>query len=467
MTSSTSFNVNYNNKNLVQPSNTSCLLHLPHDVLRIITRYIPSESSDLKSAIRAVEFSRVCAYTHLLTHENEEIENLLEDEGKFVPLVKFLRGSLQGGGTVIDEYYAMRLHLDTNDADALLAKIASLFEDYLRDHPGPGSNVEALEAFKTELRTFLDQEPNNKKDLFKVFYAIFKRAFKSCVENGDFYVNNPFAHCAGIASNLLGSEPSEQRAFLQKIHRDMIDEYTKMFPLEDLTIDRYNHISKQLLRFFAPSHPPQFHEFQLRQALQRRYDKSIFEALSQEWANPGEKLHVVKDTLRAIRSAELANVKAEIDALCGDYFNGAIDAEYRTMVSAEKAMHAAKAEYFESVEGQIALLVTTQNPNLIEQGHQRVNALFQKLAAAMVEYKSHRERFEGLNARLAELAVWTNDVMTGGRKIELEAGLKEEKLTADAYLECQKISGFYALLAQPIDENNKDEAYELMHNLIG
>ncbi len=477
MSSFINCDVNYSNKNVAQPIDASNLLHLPQDVLKIITRNVAAgESSDMKSAIRAVEFGRVCANTHKLTHEDEQIETLLYDEKKFSPLVNFLEGSF-GKSVGVDDLYRMRLLLEENDTATLQVKVENLFEDYLRDHPGL-DREEAVEAFEAELKTFLDQEPNNnKKDLFKVFYAVFKKSFLGFIwneiSNGlieeitphSFKVAEMYENCVENASRMIASEPAELSGFLQKVHAKMIETYAKQ-PLEQLTIEKYLDLSRTFLKIFVPSHP-QFHELHLRQALQHHHDKAEFETLRQKFVNPGlEQLHSMKEFLKVIRSAELKNVTAEIHAFCGDYFNGSIDAVYRRMVSAEKNMLEARAEYFESIEGQIALLNTTQDPDLIEKGHQRVNTLFQKHTAALEEYQNHRIVFRKYNERLAELAVWTNGVMTGGRKVELEAGLQEKKLTEDAYLECQKISEFYALLAQPIDENNKDEAYELIHNLI-
>lgn len=441
--------INYSGRDLTQGFVPN-LFKLPQEVLRLIAHQVAQEPSALKSAIRTVEFGRVCFYTHWLTHEDEELDALIRGENKFAPLVGFLKKYLQSTpSTSVEDFYIMRTILDEKDEDSAQLKARDLFGVYFKNHPGV--ETEVFVNFKTERMNFMDEPANdNRKDLFKVFYTIFNKTFE--VLKKEQRELPTFKFCVEKAGAVISADPAELQAFLLKIHRDMINGYAK-HPLKELTIEKYNEILKEFLKLFVPSQA-QFHELHLRKAICLFHDKVEFETISQEYANPGQEfLFAIKAKLEAERSEELKVVQHKIHWLCGDHFNGAINAVYWRMQNREAEMQQLKSTYNSGLMAQVQAPVSVSET--IIKNQKNIDSLFQ---ITLDLCQQDRKCFDDLKTQLSD---------TSGRKVDLEAGLTEEKLAVDAYLECQKISAFYTELGKPIDENNRDEAYELLHNLIG
>ncbi len=457
--------INYSTKNLTQyspESNAPNLLHLPQELLQVIMNKVADEPSHILSAIRAVEFGRVCAYTHKLTHEDIDVHTLIGDEKKFTPFVELLSFKLP---QIVYQDEAdiclvlLRYIFEARDFDSQNS-FNDLLEDFERDHP----NVENLyQEFTAHMKAYYEKEPKYKVDLFKVYYTFFK---KSVVEifgkeyakcSGNFY---DFARFAGNGSRIIGSDSSEKQEFSGKIHTDIIDQFAGK-PIEEISIDEYKYLSSELPLWFTRT-PQETHELFLRQAILRFHNKDEIEAIRDKYANPSEELLTsIKIELKDERTESLMNVDEQINYLCGGNFNGAIDAAYRLMRMREQKLNTVKSVY------QSALMAQSQEkPNPLSNGQIFINGTFETYKDKLKKFEEARNEFEDLKAELAQYAVWTNGVISGGKKFELEAGLQEEKLTTDARAICKKNSEFYEQLGQPINEENKSELYKQLNKII-
>jgi hypothetical protein len=451
--------VDYSTKNLTQPSN---LLHLPQDVLQVIMHKVADEHSPMKSAIRAVEFGRVCTYTHMLTQVDADIDALINDEKKFQPFGEFLFSIIRG---ILDQneadfcLHVFRYFFETKDYESAKKAIKDLFEDFERDHPGVEDLVQEIIA---QMKAYCEKEPEYKKDLFKIYYTIFKKSvaeifgkpYEECVEKFDRFV--PFV---AKACKVIDSDPSEVREFSRKILRDVVDQFADK-PLHDISIDAYKYFVSELCNWFNRI-PQEIHELFLRQAILTHHDKEEIEAIRDKYAKPSHELLIwIKSELKEKRTEAFRLVEGQIHYLCGDNFNGAIDEAYRSMRAEEPRLNHAKSAY------QSALMAQSQENSDLTNGQTHVNETFETYKKGLQQFEKKRHEFEKHKAQLAQLAVWTNGVITSGKKFDLEAGLQEEKLTADARSFCQKNSEFYSQLAKPIDEDNHEDLYKQLHKII-
>ncbi len=421
--------VNLSNKNLTQynfNNNQNTLLQMPLDVLNVIMCNVCDEPSAMKSAIRALEFGRVSALTHLLTHANPEIDSLIHDERKFLPLVNCLAKKLN------------------RDADPL-----GVVSDF-----GPGDVGEMVGLLNLAQEEYVN-------DLPKIFYTIFKRSVESISskEYLEFAGDDNWAFL-GLGAKIL--RVWDDQDFAEKIHHDLIKSFVSK-PVENLTLEAYNDFVKTLNTAYGRV-SPQDNERILRQAIYSTYEKEQLDALKEKYENPsGELLATTEENLRDKRNQRKIDIDMEIRRLCGDNFNGTIDNAYRAMQAAEAEKVQAKTAYIANSQG---FTVDMNDTEFASRGC-GMQDLFSKYIQKLGEYGEAREAFDTRKARLDTLAVWREGVITGGAILDIQAELREEKLAAYAQSICKKASGFYAQLSRPIDEDNKDELYEQLHEIIG
>jgi hypothetical protein len=310
--------VKLSNKNLTQynfNNNQNTLLQLPLDVLNVIMCNVCDEPSAMKSAIRAVEFGRVSALTHQLTHANGEIDNLIHNERKFLPLVNCLAKKLKP------------------DPDPI-----GVVSDF-----GPGDVGEMVGLLNLAQEEYVN-------DLPKIFYTIFKRSVES-ISSKEYL---KFAGDDNWAFLGLGAKIFRvwgDQDFAGKIHHDLIKSFVSK-PVENLNMESYKDFVSTLNTAYGFI-SPQDNELFLRQGICSTCEKKQLDALKEKYGNPTEELlAITKENLRDKRNQRKDEIDKQIRQLCGDNFNGAIDGAYRAMQEAEAEKVQAKAAYIAAIRSQ-------------------------------------------------------------------------------------------------------------------
>src|SRR5580704_14308855 len=131
--------VDYSNKDLIQHSlnqHEFTLIQMPDDVINVIMHKVSDYPSVLKSAMRAVEFGRVSARIHLLTHEDADTHALIHNEKKFDVLTEFLEEKLKEGKVEESDPYEMRYVFRDKDVKTAESHFQDFIEDLTKNHPG-------------------------------------------------------------------------------------------------------------------------------------------------------------------------------------------------------------------------------------------------------------------------------------------------------------------------------------------
>ena len=441
MTIRSNCSINFENRGLTQSSsvdNNSNLLSLPPEVIQLIAREVSNEPSKIKSAIRAVELGRTCICFHQLTHDDDRIDALIHSEEKFNLFFGFVNQCETTFGDENTVFTRMSLAIEENSFESYRKRHDDMFQDYLRDSPGLDEQ-EAREKFVYEIKIY----GGRNEDLPKIFYTIFRKA----ICGGEHLTDEAYVEKAKDMANEIDVNPSLREDFLQKIYRDMAKRCVNNFLAPKRSLGEYN-------ASYAHYHN------ETTDALCNSFSKISWQRHEQNLRDGYENLHkeifpFIKESLRKERADELTRVKDTIHWLCGNNFNGEIDTAYRRTRDAEIEMNNAKAAYKIELQKQVESISTSQERDVISNNQMRINDVYNDYAEKLSNHEeSHCSLWE-LKHQLMELAVWTNGVITGGRKVELEAILgdpEEKQLTADALVLSEKISEFYAGLSNPINE---------------
>ncbi len=456
--------LNYSNKDLTQcggDCNKLSLLTLPQEIFNRIMEEVCNETSPMKGAIYAVNFGRVSLLTYAVTYEVRKVYALIQDETKFGPFMKVLSFNLNPNNGMLHDLGLATLKnlLDDKDLETSQERGKDLCADFVVDHPGLDDDKIQDEFHKQYIAYYKNK---NVRETFSVYTAIFMKTMETWGLEPD---NRDFLAAAKFASDIIASDPEFQQEFGGKIYK-IVGNCIAQKPLTDLTISEYNRYINLLSGFF-PETPQQEHENALRQGLRKFHDTSQFDALIEKYSNPSDELlEKGINLLRNARIMALQNVEREIDMLCGNNMDGEIHQAYVAMQKTEVEMHHFKQSYIHALNRHINEVAYGPIEGMRE-GKMCTDEVFQMCMDAIKEHQDAKNKYQSLNERLAELAVWTNGVMTGGMRIEIKAHLEKDKLLADAKSECKTVSEFYTQLKRPIGDINKNVLFYELHKIIG
>jgi hypothetical protein len=433
---------NFSTNNLTQDEpGTLGLLQLPEDILRLITKEVVAGSTPLGAAINAVELGRVSVLTHLLTHDRN-VASIINNKEKFDPAVIKILQRLQ-----VQLNYALFMNI----SDPFVNIHSKLF--------GPGAVFENLE----EPIKFIE----NDQDLNKVLHAI-------CIRIAELHTISPnsdeflalgviaFRMCA-LADTQLADHLGEQ------LFSDVINAYAQQ-PIEEITIDSYKDKIRKIMIHWLFGHSV----FQLaraglklRQAILNVHGAALT-AIGNEFSGvANDRFLPIKDDLRNARIGERNEIEKKLAHLCGpNSFNGAIHYAFETQMCAERHKNVCKSEYVFELKKGLNPSEQKYDYLVIEQG-KKVEAAFKAYTESYEYHQRMSIKHDSLVAELAWLAVWKDGKLCGGKKMEIEIALQDEKLSTDAEERCKKIGHFYHQLALPIDEDNQFELHQKLHEIIG
>jgi hypothetical protein len=409
------------NRDLTQGRNAP-LLQLPKEILELILQRIVSEPFPFQPSIHAIEFGRVCILTHLMTH-HEDIQAIINREDKF-----------DNGAT---EMYQLTHSTARSFPRALmgLPERAVIYPLYA-----------------------IDKDTRN--DALKVCFAVFKiMAQKHSIKLG----SNEYLSCAGRVSEYFEGAGQSAQAFGENIFKVTLESYAKN-PIQDITIESYKAEVARLHQAFA-NISLQDLEAELRRAIFCVHDQGLI-VLRNEYRS-GQHVPAAKYDLRERRISVRDSIDAELRILCGpNGSNGFIDHAYRRMSSAEIAMQEDKVAYTVALKESVSIAESGNGHDPVMLSFNHVSNAYYKYIHSHSHYTGEYDKHQALVAKLAGFAIWTNGVLTGGQKAEIEANLQDEQLSQDARAICQKKGDFYHQLSREINEENKAELYDDLHAII-
>ncbi len=189
--------LNYSNKDLTK---NIAALPLPEEIFRKIMFYVCDETSRMKGAIYAVNFGRVSLLTHKMTHDENDIDELIHDEMKFEPLLctfNFIMHEVSVINYETDEEedlldirlsdryeILLLMALEANDVDSADRMLVGLTHKLSAEHPGlydgdDNDKIDQVEAAYYAL-TRPEYEKNNLRELLCIYKAVFIRTMKNC-----------------------------------------------------------------------------------------------------------------------------------------------------------------------------------------------------------------------------------------------------------------------------------------------
>ncbi|MGC1878605.1 MAG: hypothetical protein WA347_04585 [Rhabdochlamydiaceae bacterium] len=417
------------------------LLQLPNEILRLITQEVVAGSTPLGAAISAVELGRVSVLTHLITHDTN-FASIINNKEKFDP-------------TVIQNLQQLRVFLDDERQNYGDPRLDSFYNKLFGPDAVFKNLGEPLKILGEPLKII-----ESEQDIFKVVHAIFIRIAElhTISPNSDeFLILGAFV--------AVRNEAELVEHFTEQVLSDVSNAYAQQ-PIEKITINSYKDKIKKIAQFL-PSVTSGQCEFILRQAILNVHGAALT-AIGNEFSGvANDRFLPIKDDLRNARMQERNEIEKKLAHLCGpNSFNGAIHDAFQDKMHAEMQKNACKSEYFSQLEKGLNPSEQKYDYLVIEQG-KKVEAAFKAYTESYEYHQRKSIKHDSLVAELAWLAVWKDGKLCGGKKMEIEIALQDEKLSTDAEERCKKIGQFYHQLALPIDEDNQFELYHKLHEIIG
>jgi hypothetical protein len=386
----------WDEKDLTQSNvKENLLFQLPGEVIWEILSHFIKEKSELKGAIRAVDFGRVSVYTHMLTHENPCAQLYLNDVTKFDS--------------------ALEAVVDTRDeqmCDQIVSK-AMFNEDFSQENG----------VYRA-----------------RIIHAIFKRLINVRTNCEYFrYADQKrinFLTTAWIFATYLGTDHSAEMAFKCRTCQDAVKNFAEQ-ALKNITIQEFKKTTYDLAEYSIVT--TENRNIKMEEAIKllhlniyRKHDQKEFAAVQESLLSEGF-FEEVKNGLSRERMDMRRQINEEMHELRGpNGFNGAIHEAYLKMMDAIEKRNHAQDRY-----------VKTRG-NLFDRVSQRqASSQFHNSILAL---KSAKKEFKHLNALLAILAVWKDGIIVSGKIVDIEADLQDAKLLTDTQAICQELKQFYQWL---------------------
>lgn len=430
-------------------------LSLPQDLIWRIMKTLGDEISPLKGAINLVDFGRVCKRMHWMTHEDSEVDALLHDEEKFKPFIDVFPQIVQHG-----PYTTRRMFRDGVDLRTFHDMYVKERQDfYARNN----TILESWGTYEPVWKKFLLEDAANERNLSQVFHAIFKKVYN--VQETSRYISRS----KEIAENVLSPNEASRQLFSSRIYHDLIDYRVRSSNPIKNNIKEYKDLVA-LLKKDYPEIPASTHEKHLRQALCRKY-KNQLEAARDACANPSEELLTkVKDMLKEDRKMKLSRLSLVASQYRGTSGSNGVISDFEIdLQNVESRMRKAKETYLLDLEEHRKFVCDSIDADDLFNSEERTHSRFTNFLSLAQEYKKVKGQLYSMKQELEKIGVWDeNQIQTKGPKyIEIEESFQEPKLTEDARSECARISAFFDELTKPIDDQNEEEMFQLLHGIIG
>lgn len=449
--------INYSGLELTQNlgNGEAIILNLPQELIWRIMKTLGYELSPLKAAINLVDFGRVCKHMHWMTHEDTDVDALLQDEKKFKPFVDLLPQIVQHGPCLTRGMF--------RDGVDLRTWHATYVEERKNFYKLNNTISESWGTYEPVWEKVLLEDAANERNLSQVFHAIFKKVYN--IQETSLYISR----AKEIAKGVLSPNVATCRLFLGRIYLDLIDHRLKSSNPIKNNIKEYKDLVARLKEDY-PEILVSNHEKHLRQALYRKY-KTQLEAARDAYANPSEELLTeVKDMLKEARKVELKGLTLVARHFFGkDGSDGEIQASEVRMRDVQARMLKVKETYLLELEEHRKFVIDSSNAEDLINSEDQTHSRFTQYSSLVQELQTKRMSLALQKRQLADIGVWSKDgIQTKGPKyLEIEESLVDTTLTEDARTECAKISAFFDQLTKPIGDQNKEEMYQLLHGIIG
>ncbi len=239
-------------------------------------------------------------------------------------------------------------------------------------------------------------------------------------------------------------------------------------PASSITVDSYKRKVAELEVIFPDLSRTRI-EVILRQAILNEH-KDAFAKLSECYADHfSAESRTFANNLRIQFESEKTALEMELGELCGpNGYNGTVDAAWRIMDHAERDLENAEHNFRSCSEKCFPISVTCSAEDL-----SKLNFWNQELKTAQEFYLSKKadleqakKEFDGVSARLNELAVWSGNQLTGGKIFDAQLKAENQYNMVIIILTFQ-LYDFCAELAEAVTEENEQARFEAMKSIIG